>query len=169
MLIDMTGTKFSEKQRFRQIWLWILMVILGIPLYYYSVRLLFFNLTTSEMCQMAIAMLTVLHIITIAFLLVIKLEVEITNRHITYRLSPFHFRKKVVPLNQLHCAYIRLYNPVKELSFMGIHFGKGPKAYCINGFWGLQLEFAAGRQLLIGTQRPEEMNAILKKLGIPEE
>jgi len=54
-------------------------------------------------------------------------------------------------------VYLRKYSPIGEYGGWGFRYG----AYNIKGSQGLQLKFKNGKMLLIGTQRPEELQKVL--------
>jgi hypothetical protein len=64
-------------------------------------------------------------------------------------------------------SYVRQYSPIAEYGGWGLRlglFGKG-QAYNVSGDKGLQLEFTTGQRLLIGTNKPEELNTVLLSIG----
>ena len=63
--------------------------------------------------------------------------------------------------------YVRQYSPLLEYGGWGMRFGifgKG-NAWNISGDKGLQLVFTNQKKLLIGTNQPEKLAAILEKIG----
>ena len=72
---------------------------------------------------------------------------------------------RLVPFTRQHCyawdvivsAKARRYRPILEYGGWGIRFGRSGKAYNVYGNRGVQLEFASGKKLLIGSQRPEAL------------
>ncbi|MBC8644094.1 hypothetical protein H9W95_08645 [Flavobacterium lindanitolerans] len=64
-------------------------------------------------------------------------------------------------------SYVRQYAPIAEYGGWGLRYdfmGKG-KALNVSGNKGLQLKFTDNKKLLIGTNKPDELTEILKKLG----
>jgi hypothetical protein len=58
---------------------------------------------------------------------------------------------------------VRKYSPIKEYGGWGFRYGfKNGKAYNISGNMGLQLILKNGDRILIGTQKPEELETYLK-------
>lgn len=162
--------RFKEIQKFRQPWLWTILLITALPLYYQAIRQLFLKdvfeiYSVSETLNFS---LFVLHLVTSVLLFITRLEIEIDKRYLSYQFFPFHLKKKSYVLNQLQSATIRKFYPIKEMSLWGLYLSAGSKSYHIKGHWGVQLEFVSGRQLLLGTQKPEELNQILKALHIQE-
>ncbi len=162
--------RFKEIQKFRQPWLWTILVITALPIYYQAIRQLFFKdvfevYSVSESLNFT---LFVFHLVTTFLLLITRLEVEINERYISYQFFPFHLKRKSYALNQLQSATIRKFHPIRELTLWGLYVSAGSKSYHIKGRWGVQLEFVNGRQLLLGTQKPGELDQTLKAFHIQE-
>jgi hypothetical protein len=98
-------------------------------------------------------------------LLNVKMETTINNEGIWYRFYPFLVKKRFINWNDIDKAYLRDYKPIIEYGGWGIRFGFSGRAYNIRGNHGLQLVFRDGKKLLLGTQKPEELESLLKNLG----
>jgi len=160
---------FSEKQRFTQWWLWVL--LLGISgIIFYNVFKELSNLgdigdQLMNRPEILIAMAACL--LPIVIFRYLQLETQIKKDGIYVRFFPFHLSWKSFAWDEIEKAYIREYAPIGDFGGWGIRyglFGKG-KAYNVSGTQGLQLEFKNGKKLLIGTQKPNELMAALTKLG----
>jgi hypothetical protein len=151
---------FYEKQRFRQWWLWLIIIFaIGFTVYNYIENKQYFS--SGEL----IASFAVTAIVFILFF-IIKLETKIDELGIRVRLFPFHLQFKYFPWKTIQKTYIREYSPIGEYGGWGLRmglFGKG-KAYNISGNIGLQLVFKDNKKLLIGTQKSEEIRVFLEKL-----
>ncbi|NLX73960.1 MAG: hypothetical protein GXY94_11800 [Bacteroidales bacterium] len=155
--------RFKETQRFRQPWIWLLVILTALPIYWPL-----FRQADSSPKGLSVVLL-ILHLLIVVLLLLTRLTVELDKRNLSYRFFPFHLKKKRFALSRIRSASIREFYPLKEKSFFGIHASTSSKSYHIKGNWGLQLEFTSGRFLLLGTQRPEELKKVLSELHIPEE
>ena len=162
----MTMQHFSEIQRFRQWWIW-LIIILSTAVFIFSIFHEFRSNssgTFNESTAGAIIGLAGL-VIAITLILIIKLETMIQPDGIFYRFYPIHKKFRKIAWSDLQYTYIRKYNPFLEYGGWGIRFiglfGKG-KALNISGNTGLQLVFTNGKRLLIGTRKPDEIEKILK-------
>jgi hypothetical protein len=84
------------------------------------------------------------------------------------RFIPFHLKEIFIAWNQLDECYIRTYSPLGEYGGWGIKYGLGGagKVYNVSGNQGLQLVFKDGARLLIGTQKPLELQEIINKLDL---
>lgn len=112
-------------------------------------------------------MAIILPVLILFFLLMNRLETQITTTGIKVRYFPFHLRYKLYPKKIIGLAYVRTYEPIAEYGGWGLRlglFGRG-KAYNIVGNKGIQLVFTDGSKLLIGTQKPDEADAVLQKAG----
>ena len=160
-------TLFSEKQRFRQWWLWTLIIGLnaitlgiiltqiigGEPVGNRPAGILFHAL------NFAIIMGTTL------LFLSFRLETMITREAIQVRFFPFHRKYKIYSWDMIRKAYTREYRPMTEYGGWGIRGFGGNRALNVSGKHGLQLDFTDGKKLLIGTQKAAEIELVLKKLG----
>lgn len=153
---------FYEKQRFRQWWLWLIIIfLLGFTIYNFIDNNEYFS--PGEL----ITSFAVTTIIFILFL-IIKLETKIDELGIRVRLFPFHLQFKYFPWKTIQKAYIREYSPIGEYGGWGFRIGllgKG-KAYNISGNIGLQLVFKDNKRLLIGTQKSEEITKYLAEIKV---
>ena len=119
----------------------------------------------------------VLVIITIIFGLgfpalfyMVNLTTEVHNDGLYFRFYPFHLSFQKIEPDDIKIFEVRTYSPIREYGGWGIRYGRKGKAYNVSGNRGLQLEFSDGKQLLIGSQRPEDLaealnSAIGRKQG----
>ncbi|WP_378181618.1 hypothetical protein [Aquimarina sp. SS2-1] len=155
-----TDIHFSEKQKFNQSWLWVLILISGIV-----VLITVGNdkgLMTTTFIITACSFASVILIFSL-----MKLETLIKNDGIYVRFFPFHIKFIRYEWTTIEQLYIRKYDPISEYGGWGIRMnlrGKG-KAFNISGNKGLQLEFLNNKKLLIGTNKPNELSEALKKIG----
>ena len=159
---------FEEKQYFRQIWLWIIVLTVnGVFLYgVFRQMALKEDFGTEPMPDMALILLTLFNLALAAFLLFVRLETKVTEDDgVYYRYYPLQsFRK--IDWDRVRQAYVRRYNPIREFGGWGLRIGwKKGMAYNVSGKHGLQLVNDQGRHLLLGTAEPEELEDVLKKLG----
>ena len=113
--------------------------------------------------------LSMLIILVVVNLLIFnsKLETKITAREILYRYRPFVYNWKGISPRDIESAALRTYNAWKEYGGRGFKFrylGAKGRAITMGGNQGLQLQFKNGKKLLLGTQRPSELQVALRKL-----
>lgn len=160
-------TLFAERQRFRQLWVWLILAGLnGLFLYALITQVIMGeSFGNKPMSNTGLVITSGLSILFTLFFLSIRLDTEIREDGIYVRFFPFHINWKHYPPESISKCYVRKYSPLTEYGGWGIRlgaFGKG-KAYNISGNKGLQIELTGGKKILIGTNRPEELDAVLKE------
>jgi len=160
---------FSERQRFKQWWLWL--ILLGINgLFLFGVFKQVINgqqLGDKPMSNTGLLIAASLTIIISIIFINFRLETIVKKDGIYVRFFPFHLKFKYYSWNNLTKSYVRQYSPVKEYGGWGLRlglFGKGI-AYNVSGDKGLQLEFKDNQKLLIGTNKSDELSETLNKIG----
>jgi uncharacterized membrane protein YobD (UPF0266 family) len=164
------GILFSEKQRFSQWWLWLILGAVNIALLSGMVQQLVLNKPFGKKPMNDSALLTteiLLFLITLLFLS-FRLETQIRQDGVYVRFFPFHRKYKQYPWDRIRRAFVRRYKPVREYGGWGLRtgiFGNRGRALNMSGNMGLQLEFDNKRMLLIGTRKPEEIEKVLREMG----
>ena len=159
---------FAERQRFKQWWLWLILLGIGAVLIfrlYTQIDLIEQSNDLPESEKAFFFSLGLLASIALLFAFA-RLDTRIQRDGVYVRFLPFHFSFRHYPWEKISKAYVRKYNPIAEYGGWGLRlglFGKG-KAFNVSGNIGLQLEFSNGKKLLIGTKKPEDLKRILEKV-----
>ena len=156
---------FVEEQRFRQIWLIIVLSFLTIvPIATITKNYLkeHTTITTKE-----ILITIVILLFSIAIIFLFKLKTRIDEKGIHYQFFPLHFSVKTIYWHQISKAYVRSYKPISEFGGWGLRGGffynKGKeKAINVSGDIGIQLQLKNGEKLLIGTNNKENAKRVLE-------
>lgn len=154
---------FTETQRFRQWWL---LLMVSAPIIYSLYSLLDkFVFSASESDTTPLSGLLIGFIVNdllLVIFLLIKLETTIEKETLSVRFFPFHLKSKVFRKDEITKLEIRKYKPIREYSGWGIRGSGDNRALNVLGNMGLQIEFTDGKKLLIGTQKPEELEAAIQ-------
>ena len=160
---------FSEQQKFKQWWIWLLLLglngILIYGIYQQFYKGISFGDNPTSNTGLLIGLGGMVFVTLLFFIL--KLQTIIKNDGIYVRFFPFQIAYRKYTWDKLTKIYVRKYSPIMEYGGWGIRlglFGKG-NALNISGNKGLQLEIVNKSNLLIGTQKPEEIKAVLCKIG----
>ena|SRR6218665_1759169 len=161
---------FSEKQRFTQWWIWAILIgVNGLFIFGIVEQVVFGKpFGDNPMSNLGLFLVAGGMFILSLMLFFSKLETRVTRDELSVRMFPFHFRFKHFTWNQFSKIYVKEYSPIADYGGWGLRYsisGDG-KAYNMSGKKGLQLEFTNGKKLLIGTQKAEELNAVLEKLNL---
>ena len=158
---------FREVQRFRQPWLWLLLLLsalLPIGLYGYGMvaQLIYgqpfgaYPMSNTELLAGGIPIILV-GIGLIALFYWMNLTVIVYPDHLYIRFNPLHLKPVLIPWAEVTACKPRAYHPVTEYGGWGIRYGRGKKAYNVSGKQGVELQLANGRRLMIGSHRPDEL------------
>jgi len=155
---------FSESQKFRQWWLWAILIgstVLSSSMVYIA---LLKSGETNAVTVVPVVVAT--HLLIMGLFLFVELRTTVDNRGVSFQFFPFHFKARIKTWEEIECAYVRKYSPIGEFGGWGIRytFGNGA-AYNVAGSMGLQLVLKNGKKLLIGTQQPDELGEVLNRLN----
>jgi hypothetical protein len=160
---------FSETQRFRQWWVWLLVLGgTGISWYGFVQQIIlkkpFGNNPAPDPVMIMIWVIFGFFFPGLFYSIRLVTEVRYDGLYVKY--SPLQFHAKKIELGQIKHYEIRQYSALKEYGGYGIRQGKEGRAYNVYGNKGIQFEFQDGKKLLIGTQRPEEFMQALKSVKL---
>ena len=151
---------FKEVQRFRQWWVWLLVLLVCSVSWYGFIQQIvlkkpFGNNPAPD--PVMIMLWVIFGIFFPALFYSLKLVTEVRYDGLYVRFFPLQFHSQKISYGEIKSFEIRTYSALKEYGGYGIRYGKKGKAYNVYGNKGIQLEFQDGKRLLIGTQRPEEL------------
>jgi len=160
---------FKEEQRFRQVWL---MVLLGFSLLV-PVGLIIneyikdnTSMTTNEFLGSLIGIIA-----SVLLIFIFKLSTRIDEKGIHYQFFPFHFSMKTLLWSEITKAEVRTYDPIGEYGGWGLRYSFNKKkgnAVNVSGDIGIQLTLKNGKKLLIGTQKKEAVSRVLKTYNLKQ-
>jgi hypothetical protein len=162
---------FREEQRFTQRWLWILFIgimlsLAGVFGYGLIEQLVFGKpwgdrpVSDSTLILIASAVLLFTTAMTYLFYS-LRLITEAKDEGLYIRYYPVH--KKNIPYDSIQSCEARTYKPLTEYGGWGIKYGRSGWAYNISGDRGVQLKLHTGKQILIGSQRADELAQAIKQ------
>lgn len=160
---------FTERQSFRQIWLWI--ILFGINgLFAYGIYGQVFigqPFGDNPMSDSELVITFGLSILLTFLFIFLRLDTQIKQDGIYVRFFPFQLKFKKYSWDKISKSYVRQYSPISEYGGWGLRlglFGHG-RAFNISGNKGIQLELTNGKRLLIGTKKPDKAKQTLRELG----
>ena len=86
-----------------------------------------------------------------------RLVTNVGPRHLTVRFAPFHRRPRDIDLDDVSSVEAVSYSALREHGGWGLRVTRHGRAYTVRGNRGVRLTFRDGKQLLIGSQRPDEL------------
>ncbi len=162
---------YKEKQRFTQWWLWVILTGVTILTFYGAyVQLVEGRPWGNNPAPDGFLIGTVVFIILLDILMLsIRLELQISNELIRFRLFPFHLKWKKIRWDNIDRAEVVAYKPILEYGGWGIRYSRKNKgmAYTTSGNYGLKIYYkdSKGKTLLLGTSMPGVLKGVLQELG----
>jgi hypothetical protein len=150
--------RFEETQWFCRRWWWLL---LGITIALSGLLSWVFGKPHGSTALLIAIPLTVL---VLGSLWLLKLTVRVDKAGIHYQYIPFLNRWRHWPWQEFRRVAPRTYSPLGDYGGWGIKGWPSNWVYNVWGPAGLQLVFRSGDKLLLGTQQPAELQAVLAAL-----
>ena len=138
---------FREVQRFRQAWVWVLLLLVLLALIVPVIGGILGPLLSLVMVLAGSGL--------IWLFFVMRLVTEVRADGIYLGFFPFSSQKIMYTTIVGH--RVREYRSIREYGGWGICFNRSGRAYTVSGNLGIQLELSNGKCLLIGTQDPDEL------------
>lgn len=107
---------FSEKQRFKQIWLWIILLGTNLLFIFGLIKQVFFGQQFGDKPESDTELIiaTTLTLFLSLFFFNMKLETKIKTDGIYVRFFPFQLKFEYYPWGKLNKVFVRTYNPMGE-------------------------------------------------------
>ncbi|OSZ78354.1 hypothetical protein CAP35_08860 [Chitinophagaceae bacterium IBVUCB1] len=154
--------QFKETQQFRQWYIWLILPS--------TAALLMFDFVYSYKAGSGgkfsyTFAFSVIPILILLLFWLLRLDTTVDANGVQYRFFPFTKTKRL-PWSDVETAYVRKYNPLTEYGGWGLRKGLRSKNYAYNvaGNMGLQLVLKNGKRFLLGTQRADELTAVMEEL-----
>ena len=144
---------YEEKQKFNAFWMSVLNGFIILATLYTVYQLWGQEVDWIHFLAPCVAILSVILISSVT------LVTKIDRESLSVGFQPFG--KRTIQRRDIAKAYVRQYHPIGEYGGWGYRSGTKGKAYNTMGDQGLQLELTDGSRVLIGTQRPRELEGII--------
>lgn len=151
---------FKEVQHFRQLWLILVVLFSTVP----AIVIVAF-VPDDEEIWVKLVVISIL-ILTLAMIFVIRLETEITKEGIRYKFWPFHRKPRMIRYEDIQKIEVRKYEPLSEYGGWGIKGTSKNRAYNVSGTIGIQIELKSGKKLLLGTNKKDEAETIVRRIEL---
>ena len=151
---------YREVQRFRQLWLWILLLSISLTTIWGMVQQLFLGKPFGNNPAPDTVLIVIVIIFGFGFpyaFYKMNLTTEVRSDGIYYRFFPLHISFRKIGLEDINGFDVQTYRAIRDYGGWGIRYGRKGKAYNVSGNRGVQLQLSNGERILIGSQRPEEM------------
>ena len=158
---------FREEQRFRQLWLWIIVILASIIPWLGLIIQVILGQKLGNNPAPDLIIILIWLVFGIGFPLFfysLRLITEVHRDGIHIRFFPFHRKFKIFHYAEIDNYAAREYKPIREYGGWGIRYSLGGMAYNVYGNKGVQLILKNKKKILIGTQKPEEFYKAINKV-----
>ncbi len=156
---------YSEEQRFRQIWILLLVGFIAILAWYSFLLQIVIGEpfgTNPAPDILVLILLVIFGIIFPVWFFVMRLEVQVTRTDLRFRMFPLHLKWREFPLATIVRAEAVTYRPILEYGGWGIRIGLKGWAYNVSGNRGVQVTLEGGRSFLLGSLQPERLASAIQ-------
>ncbi|MDP7357629.1 MAG: DUF6141 family protein [Pseudomonadales bacterium] len=157
---------YAERQRFRQWWIWLLVLIGPVV----SLWAIFQQLVMGSPFGNNPAPDYVLVVLVIIvggglplFMYSTGLDTEVRDCGVCIRFRPFHRKWVVFGFGSIQKAEACTYSPLRDYGGWGIRYGRKGKAYNVSGNKGVMLVLSDGKSVLIGSGNHEILCSAIKE------
>jgi hypothetical protein len=146
-------TYFHEEQQFRQWWIRTLLLVAALPV----VVVVFIRGPVLSVLIVPLILLAVGVLLAFA-----RLVVDVDREAIRVA---FHFLwpKRRIPISEVRKAEATKYSPLLDYGGYGVRLGLRGWAFNVSGHEGVLVETNDGSRLMIGSQRPKELEAAIER------
>ena len=156
---------YSEEQRFRQWWIWLLtligpaiclwavvqQIVLGSP---------FGNNPAPDYLVLILAIVVGGGLPL--FMYIVGLDTKVGDCGLCVRFRPFHRQWRLFAFGDIRKAETCSYSALRDYGGWGVRYGKKGKAYNVSGNKGVMLTLSDGKNVLIGTRDHEALSRAIK-------
>ncbi|MFC1945520.1 DUF6141 family protein [Chloroflexota bacterium] len=153
------NSNFHEIQRFRQLWLWVIILgVSAVSIYSFIQQIgLGVPFGNSPAPDGAVPVILITFGIGLPWVFYkANLTIEVRPDGLYYRYSPFLLKTRMIPLEDIASFKAHQYSPIKDYGGWGIKYGRTGKAYNVSGNRGVLISLTNGENILFGSARPEE-------------
>lgn len=165
-MIMKTTVLFEEKQGFKQWWIWAILGTINLIFSAGMVQQIILGqpFGNNPMSDMGLIVFWFAFIVFTVLMARVKLYTRIAPEGI-YVKPPFFSKYRFYKWSDIKTFSVRRYSALREFGGWGIRYGSGGTAYNMYGQYGLQLELNSHQKVLIGTNRQDELQVILKQMN----
>ena len=160
---------FRENQRFRQAWLWLLLLIIAASVWFGFIAQIILRKPLGMRPAPDLLIIIFWAFFGLFFPLFfcsLNLTVEVRIDGLGRIDSTNHRTFQTIHFEEIKQYYVRTYSALKDYGGYGVRYGKKGKAYNVSGNKGIQLELIDGKRILFGSLRPEEfIQALSEAMG----
>ena len=157
--------KIIESQRFRNPWLWVLLITVNVLFLIFGLKQLIWNIPFGDKPAPdgLLAFLMAIPLLILLLFACSNLKTKFNEEQLEIRFFPF--LKKQFLFNDIQSMEIITYSPFFDFGGWGIRWNMEGWAYIVSGNQGLSVRMKDGKKYLIGIQNPEKYQKLLEQFN----
>ncbi|MDJ0960915.1 MAG: hypothetical protein QNJ88_09670 [Acidimicrobiia bacterium] len=153
---------FDEYQQFRQWWLLALLGITALVAWSPLPIALISGSDQPEDPIWVLVLVGLVPMVIVLWVLWLRLETSVDAEAVHVRFRGLFVRRRLL-LSDIERFEAVTYRPIAEYGGWGIRWrGRGKIAYSVSGKEGVRMELANGKEVLIGSQRADELESVMR-------
>ena len=93
----------------------------------------------------------------------LQLKTRVGPEGLTFQFFLLHFKAKRYRFDEIESCESVTFRPILEYGGWGIRYNGTEWAYTVSGARGVRIKFKNGKQILIGSQKPDDLARAIKK------
>lgn len=154
---------FQEQQQFRQVWLWLLLIVVsalssGTVLWIATGGVVLGEdaMSTNGLTSLAVISVT-MNALILALFFTMRLTVEVSTSGLFVQFKPLHRKVHKIDLKDVTLVESITYSALLEYGGYGIRKRRKATAYNVSGDQGVRIYYENGYHYLIGSSRPDAL------------
>ena len=169
----MVSARYEETQRFRQGWLWVLLVISAIPAGMVGIVAVVTDAGTNSGPWIGIVLAIVVGPLVVIYYA--NLRIKVRDDALLLRLWPFHLRPRRVAYDEITRVTVVELSPLSDFGGVGVRVRPsvyrwgvrfdGPVGYVVEGRQGVRIKRNDRADLVVTASDPRALVGAIKRVG----
>jgi len=165
---------YSERQYFRQDWLWALLLVGSVPAALLASVAVAVDSDPGTNVPLVIGVILFLVFSPLVLFYYANLRVEVRDDGLALRLWPLHLRARTIPCEEIESVRPTEISPMSEFGGVGIRLNPtlyrwgirfdGPIGYIVAGKRAVRIERTGGREIVITATDPHTLASALERV-----
>lgn len=170
----MSTAHYSERQHFRQDWLWALLLVGSVPAAVLASVAVAVDSDLGTNVPLVIGGILVLVFSPLVLFYYANLQVEVRDEGLALRLWPLHLRARTIDCSEIESVRATEISPMGEFGGVGIRLQPtlyrwgirfdGPIGYIVEGKRAVRIERAGGRDVVVTSTDPHALAETLERV-----
>lgn len=163
----MTELVFKEKQKFRELAFFILIILIQLLFLTGLVVQVIFGIPwgTRPASDIVLLFTNLIPASVLLLFIIATLRTEMDEKSVRFQFFPFHFKDRLINHSEIENIRCVKYNGIRDYLGWGLRYSaKKGWCYTVSGSYGIHICLKNGKKILIGTHKEKEVSEFLMLL-----